>query len=185
MYKFLSVVTFIFVFFFIILIIDNLDKDRQKLEERVELLEEMLKKLEQNFGEMKGVVENMSPDSLFNKEWFLFKLALIKQESNFNEKAVNQTHGDGGLYQILPVGKSGFLSEANRLLGYIEFDDSCRFDPERSTEIFEIINQKYNPGRCIEAAIRLHNPLANNDYRDKILRNYELLKSISYEHRSN
>ena len=149
------------------------------LEENVFVMQERIVVLEQKIEEQKTIISGMSPDSLFNREWLLFKLALIKVESNFDEKAVNKTNGDGGLFQILPVGKSGFLEESNRLLGYVEFTDSCRFDPERSNEMMEIVNGHHNPAKDINVAISLHNPRAGSWYRDRVLKEYEFLKQIA------
>ena len=142
-------------------------------------LEERIIVLEQNLELQKEVIAGMNPDSLFNREWLLFKLALIRVESGFNTDAVNKQSNAGGLFQIMPVDRNGFLREANRLIGYVEFTDSCRFDPERSNDMFEIVNRRYNPEKSIDKAITLHNPRAGIWYRDRVLREYEFLKSIS------
>ena len=112
-------------------------------------------------------------------DWILFKLALIKVESNFVFDAQNPS-GATGIYQIMPMNTSGFLDEANRLLGFNAFTNSCRLDPIKSNQIFEIINSKRNPDRSMDVAIKLHNPGAGSWYKDRIMDNFNLFKEISY-----
>ena len=135
--------------------------------------------LEGQVQQMKEALANYPPDSTFKKDWFLFKMALVKVESNFKTVAVNPTSGAGGLYQIMPIGKNGFLHEANRIIGYIEYTDTCRFDAVRANEMFEVNNQYWNPNKDILTAIKLHNPTAGNDYRDAVLKEYKLFQDIS------
>ena len=113
-------------------------------------------------------------------DWLLIKIAICIVESNMNPKAVNKRHGDGGLYQHLPLSLNGHTREANRLQDSIKFTDACRFDPLRATQIFEIVNFKHNPEKCIEKAIRLHNPGGGKAYRNKVMKEFEMLKSINY-----
>jgi hypothetical protein len=123
-------------------------------------------------------IEKIEEFDKFDIDWFLLKLAIVKVESGFNPGAVNERTKAGGLFQIMPSG--GFLCEANRITG-AKYVDSCRFDPKASTEIFEIVNRRHNRERSVEKAIRLHNPTAGEWYTKRVLKEYELLKSIAYQ----
>jgi len=147
------------------------------LDFRIKLYEELVNDLYKTVIEQQEIINNLPTDSLFNRDWFLFKFALAKVESDNNFDAVNITTGAGGWLQIMPAG--GFMCEANRILGYIEFTDLCRFDPIRSVEMFEIVNGRHNPNKCIERAIWLHNPTAGNWYRDRVMKEYNFLKQIA------
>ena len=146
---------------------------------KITVLEKRVDNLEKTVICQNVTISNMNPDSLFNRNWFLFKLALIEAESNHIDTAVNITSKAGGPYQILPTG--GFLQEVNRILGVEMYSDSSRFCISESTEIFEIYNQKYNPSRSIDRAIQLHNPLAGEWYRDVVLRKYERYQAIAHQ----
>ena len=155
--------------------IEITDGSKSELEEKINMLERMIE-------EQRTIISNMNADSVFNRDWFLFKMALIKVESDFNPDAVNKSSGAGGIFQIMPVYKNGFLREANRLIGYAEFTDSCRFDPYKSNEMFEIVNARYNPNKSIGKAISLHNPTAGNWYRNRVLKEYEFFKQIAKQY---
>ena len=126
------------------------------------------------------VINNFHPDSTFNKEWFLFKLALIKVESNFDFNAVNKSSGALGPYQFMPIGKKGFLDEVNRItVDTIIYTDTCALDPLLATEVFELHNQYHNPNKDIQRAIYLHNPGAGQWYKNLIMKEYDLLLKLS------
>ena len=140
--------------------------------------------LKQKVNYLEDYIINLTPDSIFNKEWFLFKLALIQVESEFNPNAVNKSSGASGIYQIMPV----YVKEANRLnnIQYsidnnqlAIFTDSCRFDIYQSNQMFEIINKIRNSNKSFQTAIKLHNPTAGNWYGNRVMYWYNKFKLIS------
>jgi len=137
-----------------------------------------------NLTQENNQLRSIPPDTIkleknFDRDWFLMKLALIKVESNFDSLAINQISKAGGLYQIMP--SSGFLQEANRLINRNEYTDICRFSPDKSTEVFEILNQRYNPKKDLGLMCRLHNPSAGEWYKERIMKEYEFFKKISFQ----
>ena len=166
---------------------DMLDRSSSKpilermdsLERRIVTLEQTLDIQSKDLNILSETILDMDPEIVFDRNLFLFKLALIKVESGFDRKAVNGQTGAGGIYQILP--SNGFMDESNRLLGYAEFSDSCRFDPARSNLMYEIVNNHHNPNRCIDRSIFLHNPRAGEWYRQRVLREYEFFIKIALQ----
>lgn len=107
------------------------------------------------------------------REWHLFIDALIFVESMNNDSAVGKSN-DVGALQITPI----YLEEANRLVGERRFTLNDRFNRYKSIEMFTIINEKYNPERSFDKALRLHNPGGGRIYREKVLKKYkELINS--------
>lgn len=104
-------------------------------------------------------------------EWVVFIKALIDVESAGNTNAVGKTN-DVGVLQITPI----FVKEANRILGTNKYDLKSRKDRSKSLEMFAVIQNFHNPDYNIEKAIRLHNPGAPKQYREKILRKIKLIK---------
>ena len=103
--------------------------------------------------------------------WQLFVEALIYVESRGNDLALGKNN-DAGCLQITPV----YVAAANGIIGrkaYYTLDD--RFNCEKSIEMFNVVNAYHNPDRDIEKAIRLHNPGAGVDYKNKILTKLEEL----------
>ena len=136
---------------------------------------ENIKDLQERATYLEEYIKHIQPDSLFNKDWFLFKLALIQVESGLNHKALNPNTGAAGLYQIMPV----YINEANRVGKGILFTDSCKWDIARSNLMFETVNAHHNPSKNIYRTIRGHNPGAGDWYKDKVLHWYNRFKIIS------
>ena len=114
-----------------------------------------------------GVVQEQDDDSL--TEWEQLQLAIIITESRCNPQAVGKTN-DKGILQITPI----YVKEANRLSGR-EYSHEDAFDIQKSLEMFEIIQNKYNPEHDVNKAIKLHNPGSNGyAYRQ----NLELVKRM-------
>lgn len=90
-------------------------------------------------------------DTTKNEQWQLLIRAISAVESGNNPKAVNGQHA--GLLQISPV----CVRECNNIAGYKKYTYNDRFSAEKSIEMFELIQSKYNPGRDIERAARLWN----------------------------
>lgn len=97
-------------------------------------------------------------------QWDLFVLALIEVESENDPFAVG-SYNDVGILQITPI----YVKDVNRILGEDRYSLDHRTDIAKSLEMFEIMQVHYNPERDIERAIKLHNPKAGSEYREKIL----------------
>lgn len=101
--------------------------------------------------------------------WDAFYDALIFIESSNNIAAVNKRTGALGLIQSLPEGCAGYIDEANRILGYRKFTNELLLsDAEATRECFEIVNNRHNPTKSVELAIKLHNPRAGKSYANAI-----------------
>ncbi len=103
-------------------------------------------------------------------EWQVLQLAIMLKESRFNPNAVGNAN-DRGVYQITVP----YLNEANRLSGNGYSHDDA-FDIEKSLEMFQIIQDKYNEHHDIHEAIKHHNPGAGQAYERDILRNMETIR---------
>lgn len=102
--------------------------------------------------------------------WDIFTQALIEVESGGNPNAIGPT-GDLGLFQITPI----YVKEANRLAKADIFTLDDRRNPDKSYEMFSIIQGHYNPQRDIDKAIRLHNPGAGSWYSSRIKKHMEAI----------
>lgn len=116
-------------------------------------------------GNTTAAADNPAPAS----EWDALVEALIWVESRGDASAVNPHTGATGILQIMPI----YVEDANRLQNDTEFTLADRLSPERSMEMFRIIQQHYNPGRDIHKAIHLHNPKAGQSYADAVLARME------------
>jgi len=181
----ISLMQFVKVFCIVILIFVGFYMVSNKLYEHHNghLLAE-IQNLEHKIDSLTGTIHFLE-DSIYNiaymqfdKDLFLFKLALIHVESNFDPRAVNRWSQASGLYQIMPRG--GFLQEANRLQNEHHFTDSCKFDPLRSTMIYEIVNQHRNPTRSMARSIHLHNPTAGPWYGERVMKSYNMFQQIAW-----
>jgi len=105
-------------------------------------------------------------------EWDIFIQALIQVESEGKEDAVG-TKNDVGILQITPI----FVKDVNRILGEKRYTLSCRTDKRKSLEMFEILQNHYNPDKDIDKAIKLHNSKASQSYRTKIIKQMEIIKT--------
>lgn len=94
--------------------------------------------------------------------WDVFTDALIRTESNGNPNAIGKT-GDVGILQITPI----YVADVNRI-AHTHYTLEDRYDPDKSLEMFNIMNAYYNPDFNIDKAIALHNPNAGAWYGDRI-----------------
>lgn len=106
------------------------------------------------------------------QEWEVLIQALIMVESGGNPSALGNA-GEVGILQLMPV----YVVECNRLSGK-EYTLEDRYCPEKSIEMFNIIQEHYNPGRSIETAIKMHNPGAGDWYRNKVHAQLESMQPI-------
>ena len=108
--------------------------------------------------------ESPSPDTLYRTEWDIFLQALVMVESEGNPNAVGKTN-DVGILQITPI----YVREVNRILREERYTLEDRRDPDKSVEMFTVMQNYWNPDHDIELAIHLHNPGAGDWYRDRII----------------
>lgn len=110
--------------------------------------------------------------------WNVFTKALIQVESRGDSLAAGPTE-DLGILQITPI----YVKEANRIVNEERFTLDDRLSPEKSLEMFSIVQNHYNPDKDIDRAIRLHNPGAGKWYSDRIMEHMDtiiLRYAISY-----
>lgn len=117
------------------------------------------------------------PSSL--SEWQIMELAIYKTESEFNPLAVGKTN-DWGIAQITPI----YVKEVNRILGEDRYIHEDAFNPQKSHEMLNIMQNYHNPSNDIDKAIASHNPTASSAYSVKVrkamesIRQYEELRNL-------
>lgn len=122
------------------------------------------------------VVSLHSPKNFYDPmcgRWNVFVEALINIESGGDVMALNKRSGAAGVLQLMPI----YVKEVNRLLGDDIYTLNCRFDYRKSISMFYIIQNKYNPNRDIDIAIKLHNPMAGEWYANRVYKEMERLTS--------
>ena len=162
----------------VLLLVSEVSKIRKTLDEIKSAIDAIKQTKEERLTEEVRDADENAADEPFDMDWFLTKLAIIKVESNFKPHLENKNSKAGGLFQIMPADRAGFLSEANRITKG-RFADSSRFDPKASVEIFETVHRRHNKGKDIERAIKLHNPTAGEWYRQRVLKEYDFFKTIA------
>lgn len=121
------------------------------------------------------VVSLHSPKNFYDPmcgRWNVFVEALINIESGGDVMALNKS-GAAGVLQLMPI----YVKEANRLLGADVYTLNCRFDYNKSISMFYVIQNKYNPNRDIDIAIKLHNPTEGGWYAKRVYKEMERLTS--------
>lgn len=121
-------------------------------------------------GEKVEVYETSYDDSL--TEWQIVELAIFKTESEFNP-SVTGKNGDWGLAQITPI----YVEEVNRILGEDRYCHEDAFSPEKTHEMFIIMQTHYNPTNDTDKAIKNHNPGASKAYHTKVCKNIEWINN--------
>lgn len=120
------------------------------------------------------------PNGSENLNWSVFIEALCWIESEDNPKAVGNNN-DVGVLQITPV----LLEEVNRLLSVSGSSKSYtledRYDRGKSIEMFNIIQNAYNPDKCPHWALKLWNPRAGWEYHIKVFAMYKELMKLKEE----
>ena len=98
-------------------------------------------------------------------DWEKLQMAIIMVESRGNPNAIG-TDNDGGLYQMVPI----YVKEVNRVYG-TDYTHEDTFNPEKAVEMFNLMQDYYNPNHNIDTAIYRHNKSAV--YRQKVLKALE------------
>ena len=102
--------------------------------------------------------------------------AIIQTESEGNSKAINKSGNCVGILQITGI----CVKEANAILkskGLSKrYTLSDRLNPEKSKEIFILIQEKYNPEKDFVKACRIWN---EGPYYNKKIKTTEYVKKVS------
>lgn len=121
------------------------------------------------FPEEEVVEAIVNQDSL---DWELFTRALIWVESKGDSKAIG-SKDDVGVLQITPI----LLRDCNRILGYERFTLTDRLDSLKSVEMFNIIQDHYNPQHDYHWALKLWNSGAPLSYHRKVMDRFNEIKN--------
>ena len=100
-------------------------------------------------------------------DWNKLILAISLTESHFNPDAKGKD-GDSGHLQLVPI----YVAEVNRLYN-TDYTIEDAFDIGKSVEMFNLLQDHYNPSHDINAAIRYHN--RSSAYKAKVVENYNLI----------
>lgn len=121
--------------------------------------------------------EDYNPESAYyedvrERDWEIFTEALIWVESKGDENAVG-SKDDVGVLQITPW----LLEDVNRILGYNKYTLKDRRDRNRSIEMFNIIQDHYNPQHDYHWALKLWNSGAPLSYHRKVMDKFNEIKN--------
>lgn len=105
-------------------------------------------------------------------DWELFTQALIWVESKGDSKAVGSKN-DAGVLQITPI----LVEDCNRILKYEAFTLEDRLDSLRSVEMFNIIQDHYNPQHDYHLALKIWNGQAPLSYHRKVMDKFNEIKN--------
>lgn len=114
------------------------------------------------------VIVEVNQDSL---DWEDFTRALIWVESRGDSKAVG-SNNDIGVLQITPV----LVEDCNRIVGYDKYDLDDRLDSLRSVEMFNVIQDHYNPQHDYHWALKIWNSRAPLSYHRKVMDKFNEIK---------
>lgn len=106
-------------------------------------------------------------------EWELFYEALTIVESNQNSSKVGDDGLAVGIAQIQPV----ILADLLRLGS--EFSSYDRFDALKSRQMYQLIQNHYNPERDLYTAAMVWNSGGGKKYYDKIMTEFNKLKLLN------
>lgn len=131
------------------------------------------------FGYSIGKVRTNVPDTLVikvrtssnyttDRNWQRLINAIIQVESEKKDSAKSDK-GAVGQLQLMPV----YIEDANRIVGEDRYKLSDRYDKDTSIEIFNVIQDHYNPTHDIAKAIKLHNPKAGKWYYDRVMEQFK------------
>lgn len=125
---------------------------------------------EEEIEEVEEVIEvNQESD-----DWEDFTKALIWVESKGDSKAVGKLD-DVGVLQIRPI----IVEDCNRILEMEIFKLEDRLDSLKSVEMFNIIQDHYNPQHDYHWALKLWNSGAPLSYHRKVMDKFNEIKEAS------
>lgn len=117
-------------------------------------------------------IEEIEEVNQENDDWEDFTKALIWVESKGDSKAVG-SNNDVGVLQITPV----LLRDCNRILEMEIFKLEDRLDSLKSVEMFNIIQDHYNPQHDYHWALKLWNSGAPLSYHRKVMDKFNEIKN--------
>lgn len=104
-------------------------------------------------------------------DWEDFTRALIWVESKGNSKAVG-SKDDIGVLQFTPI----LIEDVNRILGREVYTLEDRLDSLKSVEMFNIIQDHYNPQHDYHWALKIWNCHAPQSYHRKVMDKFNEIK---------
>ena len=107
-------------------------------------------------------------------DWELFTQALIWVESRGNSNAIGSKN-DVGVLQITPI----LVEDCNRILKNERFTLEDRLDSLKSVEMFNVIQDHYNPQRDYHLALKIWNGHAPPSYHRKVMDKFNEIKESS------
>lgn len=105
-------------------------------------------------------------------DWELFTQALIWVESKGDSKAVGKNN-DVGVLQFTPI----LIEDVNRILGREVYTLEDRLDSLKSVEMFNIIQDHYNPQHDYHLALKIWNGHAPLSYHRKVMDRFNQIKN--------
>lgn len=100
--------------------------------------------------------------------WQELQMAIIFTESRCNPAALGANQ-DAGLYQLTPI----YVQELNRVAG-TDYTHADAFDPDKAVEMFNALQDHYNPGHDLDKAVYHHNK--GEAYRRAVLDNLAFVR---------
>ena len=102
-------------------------------------------------------LKNAESDLQTNGKWDGIMKAIIAVESRGNARAFNPRGNCAGILQITPgmVRACNEICKSKKLTKRFTLQD--RFNPQKSREMFVMFQEKHNPQRNVERAIRMWN----------------------------
>lgn len=114
----------------------------------------------------------LSPSEYSLTDWEILELAIIKTESDFNPLARGKAN-DLGIFQ----GTEIWVEDVNRIVGEPKYVHTDCLDIDKSIEMFDIIQNHYNPNHDPSLAINKHNPGGDAiGYSIRVRKNIEWVK---------
>ena len=115
-------------------------------------------------GQITYVIKNdtINADSI---KWNNLINAIIDVESEGKSNAINMSSGATGVIQLMPIA----IKDCNRIVGKKKYKLNDRLSKERSIEIFNILQDHYNPEHNIHKAIKIQNPNGGHEYEKKVI----------------
>lgn len=109
---------------------------------------------------------------VYKSDWDCFINALVWVESNGKHNAVGKNN-DVGVLQITPI----LVEDCNRIVGYDKYYLTDRLDSLKSVEMFNIIQDHYNPQHDYHWALKLWNARSAPSYHRAVMDKFNEIKN--------